>query len=100
MLFINCRVAFGKVWYDIYDMSHEHIASLVLRKSHLRGKIQRRVPEFDIIDKNETASIGKISLFSTDLEQSEHGQAIVAKGTFRYVAKLLFKDNLHMFSST
>jgi hypothetical protein len=72
-------VAFAKVWYDIYDDRHEHIASLILRKNHIRGKIQHRVPEFEIIDNDETTNIGRIYPFSTDLERSEYGQAVALK---------------------
>ncbi|CAM4873654.1 unnamed protein product [Rotaria socialis] len=46
---------------------------------HLRGKIQHRVPEFEIIDNDETAHIGRIYPFSTDLERSEYGRAVAMK---------------------
>lgn len=74
------RVAFAKVWYDIYDSEREHVASVLLRKSHLRGKIQHRVPEFEIISSDGTTNIGRINPFSTDLERSEYGQAVSVKG--------------------
>jgi hypothetical protein len=82
---LNYRVAFGKVWYDIYDNRREHIASLVLRKSHIRSKIQHRVPEFEIIGNDETTNIGRIYPFSTDLQRSEYGQAVAVKGIFEYI---------------
>ncbi|CAF0732353.1 unnamed protein product [Adineta steineri] len=72
-------VAFAKVWYDIYDNRREHVASVILRKSHLRSKIQHRVPEFEIIDSDETTNIGRMYPFSTDLERSEYGQAVAVK---------------------
>lgn len=78
-LFVD-RLAFAKVWYDIYNQRREHQASLILRKSHLRGKIQHRVPEFEIIGNDETTNIGKIYPFSTDLERSEYRQAVSVKG--------------------
>ena len=78
-LFVD-RLAFAKVWYDIYNQRREHQASLMLRKSHLRGKIQHRVPEFEIIGSDETTNIGKIYPFSTDLERSEYRQAVAVKG--------------------
>ncbi|CAF3932868.1 unnamed protein product [Rotaria magnacalcarata] len=73
------RLAFGKVWYDVYDGIREHIASLALRKSHIRSKIQHRVPEVLIFDKDETKDIGHIYPFSTDLERSEYGNAVAMK---------------------
>ncbi|CAF0779567.1 unnamed protein product [Adineta ricciae] len=51
----------------------------MLRKSHLRGKIQHRVPEFEVIGNDETTNIGRIYPFSTDLERSEYGQAVAVK---------------------
>ncbi len=75
-------MAFAKVWYDIYDNRREHIASLILRKSNLKSKIQHRVPEFEIIDRDETTNIGRIYPFSTDLERSEYGQAVAVKSKF------------------
>lgn len=74
------RVAFAKVWYDIYSDRREHLASVVLRKSHLKSKIQHRVPEFEIIDTDETTNIGRIYPFSTDLERTEYGKAVAVKG--------------------
>jgi hypothetical protein len=75
-------VAFAKVWYDIYSNTREHIASLILRKSHIKSKIQHRVPEFEIIDRDETTNIGRIYPFSMDLERSEYGQAVAVKSMF------------------
>lgn len=80
ILFIDYRVAFGKVWYDIYDNRREHAVSLMLRKGHLRSKIQHRVPEFEIIDNDETTKIGRIYPFSTDLERSDYRKAVAVKG--------------------
>ncbi len=79
---LNYRVAFGKVWYDIYDNRREHIASLVLRKNHLKSKIQHRVPEFEIIANDETTNIGRIYPYSTDLERTEYGHAVAVKSMF------------------
>ena len=56
----------------------------MLRKNHLRGKIQHRVPEFEIIDNDETTSIGRIYPFSMDLERSEYGQAVALKSLFYF----------------
>jgi len=75
-------VAFAKVWYDIYNNTREHIASLILRKSHIKSKIQHRVPEFEIIDRDEITNIGRIYPFSMDLERSEYGQAVAVKSKF------------------
>ncbi len=76
-------MAFAKVWYDIYDNRREYTASLVLRKSHLKSKIQHRVPEFEIIDNDETTNIGRIYPFSTDFERSEYGHAVAVKSMFK-----------------
>ncbi|CAF3348174.1 unnamed protein product [Rotaria sp. Silwood1] len=46
---------------------------------HLRSKIQHRVPEFDIIDNDETTNIGRVYPFSTDLERTEYGKAVAMK---------------------
>ncbi|CAF0995401.1 unnamed protein product [Rotaria sordida] len=51
----------------------------MLRKSHLKSKIQHRIPEFEIIDNDETTNIGRIYPFSTDLEHSEYGKAVAVK---------------------
>lgn len=75
------RLAFGKVWYDLYDRRRERKISLVLRKNHLRGKLQHRVPEFTIIDNDEASQIGRIYLYSTDLQRTEYGQAVAVKGS-------------------
>ncbi len=56
----------------------------MLRKNHLRGKIQHRVPEFEIIDNDETTNIGRIYPFSMDLERSEYGQAVALKSLFYF----------------
>nr|ACD88977.1 hypothetical protein [Adineta vaga] len=84
LFFFHYRMAFAKVWYDIYDNRREHVASVILRKSHLRGKIQHRVPEFEIIGNDETTSIGRIYPFSTDLERTEYGQAVAVKSIFHF----------------
>ncbi|CAF3242769.1 unnamed protein product [Rotaria socialis] len=76
---IQKRLVFGKIWYDVYDGVREHIASLALRKSHIRSKIQHRVPEVSIFDTDETKNIGHIYPFSTDLERSEYGNAVAMK---------------------
>lgn len=73
-------MAFGKILYDVFDQHREQRASLMLRKSHLRDKIQHRVPEFEIFRGDTTNHLGKICLFSTDSEQSFYGQAAVVKG--------------------
>lgn len=75
-------MAFAKVWYDIYDDRREHVATLILRKSHIKSKILHRVPEFIIIGNDETTNIGRIYPFSTDLERSEYGQAVAVKSMY------------------
>lgn len=85
-------MAFAKVWYDIYNPRREHLASLILRKSHLKSKIQHRVPEFEILDQDETTNIGRIYPFSTDLGRSEYGQAVAVKSEFRLLTKKPIED--------
>jgi hypothetical protein len=90
-------VAFAKVWYDIYDNRREHVASVILRKSHIRSKIQHRVPEFEIIDSDETTNIGRIYPFSTDLQRSEYGQAVAVKSMSGSLNDCFFLDMIYFF---
>lgn len=79
-------MAFGKVWYDIYNNGKERVASLILHKNRLRSKIQYVVPEFAIIDNDETTNMGRIHPFSTDIEGTEYGKAVAMKRNV-YISK-------------
>lgn len=74
-----CRIAFAKLWYNIYNNKRERVASLMLRKSHLRRRIQHRTLEFDILDVDQKTKIGRISPFSTNLQGTEYNKAIAMK---------------------
>jgi hypothetical protein len=74
------RLALGKVSYTVYNHKNDHDVSLILRKNHLRGKIQHRVLNFDVIDNNEQDTIGGIYPYSTHSEGSEYGLATAVKG--------------------
>ncbi|CAF1159481.1 unnamed protein product [Rotaria sordida] len=76
---IRKRLAFGKVWYDVYDNRRVHIVSLALRKNHIRGKIQHRVPAVSILNSDESKNIGHIYPYSSDLEQTDYGNAVAMK---------------------
>jgi hypothetical protein len=85
------RLAFAKIWYDIYNNKHEHVVSLMLRKNYLRSKIQYRVPEFKILDSDQKTNIGGLYPFSTDLQKSEYGHAVAIK------SRLLFINLIYLF---
>jgi hypothetical protein len=53
----------------------------MLRKIHLKGRIQHRILEFEILDTDEITNIGRIYPFSTDLQRSEYGHAAAVKST-------------------
>ena len=79
LYFLLCRIAFAKVWYNVYNNKRERVASLMLRKSHLRSKIQHRIPEFDILDVDQKTKIGRISPFSTNLQGTGYRTAVAIK---------------------
>jgi len=74
-----CRLAFTKLRYDVYNNKHEHVVSLILRKSYLRSKIQHRVVEVEILNNDKKTYIGRIYPFSTNLERAEYGHAVAMK---------------------
>ena len=63
----------------MYNQQREHQLSLVLHKRHLRGKLQHRVCEFEILHTNDERLVGKICPFSTDSQRSEYAQATAVK---------------------
>ncbi|CAF1363885.1 unnamed protein product [Adineta steineri] len=77
--YLQQKFALNKLRYNVYNTDYKHAVSLILRKNYLIKKIQHRVSEFEIINKNEISSIGRIYPFSTDLERSQYGQAIAIK---------------------
>ena len=87
------RLAFGKVWYDVYSPKREHVVSLMLRKSHLRSRIQHRVLDIDIFDCNESEPIGRIYPYSTHLERSEYGPATAVKGKSARISNRRHEDD-------
>ena len=74
-----CRFAFAKIWINAYNNKDEHVASLMLRKTDLRGKIHHRILECEIFDNDQLTNIGRIYPFSTDLERSEYRHAAAVK---------------------
>jgi hypothetical protein len=74
-----CRLAFAKFRYDVYNNKHEHVVSLILRKSHLRSKIQHRIVEYEILNNDKRTNIGRIYPFSTNAEGTEYGHAVAMK---------------------
>ena len=79
MFFSFFRIAFAKVWYDVFNNKRERMASLMLRKSHLRSRIQHRIREFQILDHDQKTSIGRIYPFSTNLQGTEYRNAVAIK---------------------
>ncbi|UJR23245.1 hypothetical protein I4U23_026265 [Adineta vaga] len=101
---IQQRLTFGKSCYDVYNSQYEHINTLILRKSYFRSKIQHRISEYEILDRNEIDIIGRIYPFSTDLERSQYGQAVAIKlpqdmnveiKATLVIAVLILKTRLH-----
>lgn len=75
-------MAFGKVWYNVYNNNYEHIINLMLRKSHLISRIQHRTLEFEVLDTDKITNIGRLYPFSTNLESSHYGYAAAIKRIF------------------
>ncbi|CAF1102111.1 unnamed protein product [Rotaria sp. Silwood1] len=101
---IKKRLAFGKVWYDVYDNRREHIASLALRKNHIKGKIQHRVLQVLIFNGDESKAIGHIYPYSSDLQRTEYGSAVAIKipqdmkvetKAILLISTLMLKPRLH-----
>jgi hypothetical protein len=87
MTLILYRLAFGKIWYDIYNVKREHVVSLMLRKTFLRSKIQHRIHVCEILDNDKMTNIGCIYPYSTYLERTKYGYAVAMKSLL-----LLYRD--------
>ncbi len=82
LCFSSCRLAFAKIWYDIYNIKREHVVSLMLRKSSLRSTIQHRIREFEILDNDKSTTIGRIYPYSMNLEQTIFRHAVAMRSLF------------------
>jgi hypothetical protein len=57
----------------------------MLRKNHLKSKIQHRIHEFEILDSDKMTNIGRIYPYSMNLERTKYGHAVAMRSLFMII---------------
>jgi hypothetical protein len=57
----------------------------MLRKNHLKSKIQHRIHEFEILDGDKMTNIGRIYPYSMNLERTKYGHAVAMRSLFMII---------------